>query len=54
MSEFLEMGGYAWYVWPSYAATVLVGAGLTIRAVLRNKAARDELAALEAERKGRS
>jgi heme exporter protein D len=24
MSEFLAMGGYAWYVWGSYGVTVLV------------------------------
>ena len=24
MSEFLSMGGYAWYVWGSYGVTVLV------------------------------
>lgn len=22
--QFLNMGGYAWYVWPSYALTALV------------------------------
>lgn len=24
MLKFLEMGGYAWYVWPSYALTLIV------------------------------
>ena len=24
MSDFLSMGGYAWYVWGSYGVTVLV------------------------------
>jgi heme exporter protein D len=24
MSEFLHMGGYAWYVWGSYGVTLLV------------------------------
>lgn len=24
MSQFLDMGGYAWYVWPAYAVTFAV------------------------------
>jgi heme exporter protein D len=24
VSEFFDMGGYAWYVWPSYALTLTV------------------------------
>ncbi|HWZ62959.1 MAG TPA: heme exporter protein CcmD [Steroidobacteraceae bacterium] len=24
MSQFLDMGGYAWYVWPAYAVTFVV------------------------------
>lgn len=24
MIRFLQMGGYAWYVWPSYALTLIV------------------------------
>ncbi len=24
MLKFLEMGGYAWYLWPSYALTLIV------------------------------
>jgi len=26
MLKFLEMGGYAWYVWPSYALMLIVAA----------------------------
>lgn len=46
MSEFLEMGGYAAYVWPSYglALVVLVGNWLVAlrrrRAVVRRLAGR--------------
>lgn len=37
MSEFLNMGGYAPYVWPAYGLTlaVLGGLALTIRASLK-------------------
>jgi heme exporter protein D len=29
MLKFLQMGGYAWYVWPSYAlALLIVGANI--------------------------
>ena len=24
VSEFFDMGGYAWYVWPSYVLTLIV------------------------------
>jgi heme exporter protein D len=32
MLKFLEMGGYAWYVWPSYALTLIVVAGNIVAA----------------------
>lgn len=37
MSEFLNMGGYANYVWPAYGVTVFVLGGLafTVRAKLK-------------------
>jgi len=50
MTEFLAMGGYAAFVWPSYAATA-VGLGLLIGLTfLRQKRARSRLERLEAER----
>lgn len=52
--SFLEMGGYAAYVWPAWGLTILVLAGLlvfTLRAVRRNEA---ELAALQATMPQRS
>jgi heme exporter protein D len=38
MLKFLEMGGYAWYVWPSYALTLIVVAinVVTARGALRS------------------
>jgi heme exporter protein D len=48
-SKFIEMGGYAAYVWPALGLTVLVLVGLlvlSVKSVLRREA---ELARLEAE-----
>jgi heme exporter protein CcmD len=43
MSEFLAMGGYAWYVWMAYGAAALA-LGVEIAAVrARRKRAFDEL-----------
>jgi heme exporter protein CcmD len=43
MSEFLAMGGYAWYVWMAYGACALAVA-IEIAAVrMRRKRAFDEL-----------
>ena len=40
MSEFLNMGGYGWYVWGSYGATFLL---LLIEILaLRNRARKSE------------
>ena len=49
MSEFLDMGGYAAFVWPAYGLTALVMLGLliTTRQTLRKR--RAELDRLEAE-----
>ena len=38
MSEFLAMGGYAWYVWGSYAVTF---AALALEVVLLMKRSRE-------------
>jgi heme exporter protein D len=37
MSEFLHMGGYAWYVWGSYGVTLLCLA-IEITVLLRREA----------------
>lgn len=50
MSEFLSMGGYAAFVWPSYGLTALVMAGLAVWAWRSQRAARARVARLEALR----
>jgi len=52
--RFLEMGGYAAYIWPAWGLTIVVLVGLlvtTLRAVRRNEA---ELEALQATMPQRS
>ena len=44
---FLAMGGYAVYVWPAFAVTVLVLAWLVLDSLLRLRRAEAGLAALE-------
>ena len=48
MGEFLEMGGYAHYVWPSYAAVFVILGGLTAAVLRRNAKVKAELVRLEA------
>ena len=52
MMAFLEMGGYAAFVWPAYGAAVVILGGLTIQAVARYRAALRELELLQARRPG--
>ncbi|WP_448191373.1 heme exporter protein CcmD [Azospirillum sp. sgz301742] len=53
MAEFFAMGGYAAYVWPAYAAAILVMLGLLV-ATLRGLRAREAtLKALEGSRPAR-
>ena len=47
MAEFLSMGGYAMYVWPSYALTVLVMVALVIESVSDARQQKRMLALLE-------
>lgn len=58
MAEFFAMGGYAEFVWPSYAASALGLAGLTLYVARRNARVRTELARLQeasgAARRGKS
>jgi heme exporter protein D len=42
MSKFLEMGGYAVYVWPAFATAALVMIGLLVDS-LRTLRAREDL-----------
>jgi heme exporter protein D len=48
-AKFLDMGGYAAYVWPALGLTGAVLAGLWIASALSAKRREAELAALEAE-----
>jgi heme exporter protein D len=49
MSEWLAMDGYAAFVWPSYALTLLAVGGLLTATILRRRASARRLAELEAE-----
>lgn len=48
MADFLDMGGYANFVWPAYAATAAALIGLTAYVLRRNASARKELVRIEA------
>lgn len=48
LTSFLEMGGYARFVWPSFAVTLVVLAGLLIESVRALKVRQQRLAALQA------
>lgn len=49
IARFLEMGGYAAYVWPALGLTVLVLGGLLVASVKSVRRREAELAQLEAE-----
>ena len=49
IGKFLEMGGYAAYVWPALGLTVLVLAGLLISSVKSVRRREAELTRMEAE-----
>ena len=53
MSAFFAMDGYAAFVWPAYALTLVGVAGLIGLAVKRRKAAEARLKRLEAKEAGR-
>lgn len=46
-AQFLEMGGYARFVWPSFGLTFAVLAGLLIASLRTLRRAEAELAALQ-------
>lgn len=52
LSEFIDLGGYGTYVWPSYAITLLLLLGLLVTSLFRLRANRRVLARLEARRGG--
>ncbi len=49
IAKFLDMGGYAAYVWPALGLTVVVLAGLLIASAKSARRREAELARLEAE-----
>ncbi len=49
MSGFFAMGGYAGFVWPSYAISFLVLAGATWLSLAARSRLRKNVAALEAD-----
>ena len=49
MSGFLAMGGYAAFVWPAYGLAVGTLVALAIVSVRQWRAAKDEVARLEAQ-----
>ena len=54
MTEFLNMGGYAATVWPSFGAAALILGGLLVVSLRQDSRHRAELERLEAEREPRS
>lgn len=52
-AQFLEMGGYARFVWPSFGLTFVVLIGLVVISRRALKAAEAELAALQSATPGR-
>jgi heme exporter protein D len=53
VASFLAMGGYAAFVWPAFALTLMVLGGLLLGSLRTLRAREAELRALEAGRPGR-
>ena len=51
VTAFFHMGGYAWFVWPAFALTFLVLAGLALVSKLALKRRQTALAALGERRR---
>jgi heme exporter protein D len=49
MAEFLAMGGYAAYVWPAYAATILTLVVAVVATLRAHAKARENVQRLELE-----
>ena len=50
MTEFLQMGGYALYVWPAYAVTAVTLAVSVVAPIRRRNRLLRELAAMAAQK----
>lgn len=53
VSAFLDMGGYAAFVWPSFAITAVVLVGMLVASLRWLRSSEAALAALQAERGAR-
>ena len=51
VTQFLDMGGYARFVWPAWGLAVIVLGGLLIDSVVTYRRRRRELDAAEARRR---
>ncbi|HEY5209801.1 MAG TPA: heme exporter protein CcmD [Stellaceae bacterium] len=47
IAHYLEMGGYAVFVWPAFGVAVVIMAGLAIQSLTKYRRCRRELARLE-------
>ena len=47
MSSFIDMGGYAGYVWPAYGVAMVVMVGLLVASLLGSRARERELKVLQ-------
>ena len=54
LRNWLEMGGYAWFVWPAYGLTVVVMVWMVVDSLRGLRADRRALDALQAGKDGRS
>jgi heme exporter protein D len=52
VSAFLDMGGYGAFIWPSYAASVIVLGLAVVFSVLAHRRAQAEIRRLEDQAKG--
>tara|TARA_Y100000052_G_C2867618_1_gene38179 strand:+ start:319 stop:474 length:156 start_codon:yes stop_codon:yes gene_type:complete len=49
MSEFMDMGGYAAFIWPAWGLSVLALSGLVVMALAERRAAAERLRRLESD-----
>jgi heme exporter protein D len=54
MQAFLDMGGYAAYVWPAYGAAAVILVGLLVASLASLRRRQRELARLDGGRERRS
>lgn len=50
-AEFIEMGGYASYIWPVYGLAAIMMVGLILHALSRRKSVEKELLLLQESQK---